>query len=243
VSEPGGDAAGTSDGSAAAASRPAAPDRLGLGRAASGEAANGAALLGALGGARGIIEAVLPGVVFLVVYVTTSDLTPALVASVGVGVLFALARIVQRQSVLQAVGGLVGTLISAVFSRLTHSASGYYVPGFWIDAVYGGVMLVSALVRWPLIGLAVGYFSGKGASWKADARAFRLMTVITLLWTALFFARLAVQLPLYWSDNVPALAIARLAMGLPLYAPLLVLSWLFVRAAFYGGAPAATRPR
>jgi hypothetical protein len=58
------------------------------------------------------------------------------------------------------------------------------------------------------------------------------MQVLTLCWFALFAARLAVQVPLYFAGNVPALAITKLIMGVPLYAPLLLLSWLMVRASF-----------
>jgi hypothetical protein len=54
----------------------------------------------------------------------------------------------------------------------------------------------------------------------------------------MFVARLLVQVPFYFAGNVEALGATRLLMGVPLYAPLLVFSWLVVRAV-YPAKPAA----
>ena len=64
----------------------AAARRAGFSPAADGEPISGHALLAAMGGIRGLVEAVLPGLVFLVAYTITRDLIPALIASVLVGV-------------------------------------------------------------------------------------------------------------------------------------------------------------
>ena len=46
---------------------------------------------------------------------------------------------------------------------------------------------------------------------------------------AMFTARLVVQLPLYYAENVTALGVTRLVMGTPLYAAVLWLAWLSSR--------------
>ncbi len=58
---------------------------------------------------------------------------------------------------------------------------------------------------WPLIGLIAGYLLGEGTSWRADKRRRRVYTWLSLGWAALFFARLVVQLPLYFAGDVTAL--------------------------------------
>ncbi|HEY8588623.1 MAG TPA: DUF3159 domain-containing protein, partial [Naasia sp.] len=45
------------------------------------------------------------------------------------------------------------------------------------------------------------------------------------------------------AGEIELLGTFKLIMGLPLFAPLLVLSWLVVRAAFPDGAPARTAAR
>ncbi|MGY4857033.1 DUF3159 domain-containing protein [Cryobacterium sp. AP23] len=227
----------TPAGGAFADSMAAAARRAGFSPAAEGEPITGHALIAAMGGIRGVVEAVLPGLVFLVAYTITRDLIPALIASVLVGVVFFVLRLAQKQTVTQAVGGLVGIGISAVLALLTGRAEDFYLPGFWTNGVYGAVLLVSALIGWPLIGVGVGFLMGEQFAWRSDPSKRRVLTILTFMWAGLFILRLAVQLPLYYAGNIEWLGATKLLMGIPLYAPLLVLSWLMVRTVY------ATRPQ
>ncbi|MBC7441750.1 MAG: DUF3159 domain-containing protein [Ramlibacter sp.] len=210
----------------------AAARRAGFTPADEGEPISGRALLAAMGGIRGLVEAVLPGLVFLVTYTFTRQLVPSLIAPVAIGVAFIVARRLVRQTVTPAVGGLVGLVISAVLALLTGKAQDFYLPGFWTNGAYGAALLISVLVGWPLVGLAVGFLMGDGVAWRADASKRRVLTILTLCWAGLFGLRLGVQLPLYFSGNVEWLGAAKLLMGIPLYAPLLVISWLMVRSVY-----------
>jgi hypothetical protein len=217
----------------------AAAKRGGLGGIAEGQAPTGAALLAAMGGIRGLAEAIVPGLVFLVLYSFTFNLPLALGASVGVAVIFTVVRIIGRTPVTQAVAGLIGVVASAVLALISGKGSDNFVLGLLTNAGYAAALLVSILVRWPLIGLAVGYLMGDGVAWRANKSKYRAMQLLTLAWLGLFVARLAVQLPLYLADNVAGLAVTKLIMGIPLYAPLLLLSWLVVRAIYRRDSPAA----
>lgn len=210
----------------------AAARKSGLGAMTEGDAPTGKALLAAMGGVRGIVEAILPGLLFLIVYTLTLDLVPSIIAPVALGVVFSIARLVQRQPVTQAVGGLFGIALSAVLALLSGRAEDFYVVGFWTNGGYAAALLISVLVGWPIVGLIAGYLMGTGTSWRAHPGQRRAMRWLTLVWVAMFAARLIVQLPLYFSGNVELLGTLRLLMGIPLYAPLLVLSWLVVRAVF-----------
>lgn len=219
----------------------AAAGRSGLGGLAGEEKLTGRDVLAAVGGVRGILEALLPGLVFLVVYsVLTSfagedaqaALVPALAASVGLAVLFTLARIVVKGQPTQAIAGLVGVLLSAGLALWTGDARDNYVLGFFTNAGYALALLVSLVVRWPVLGLVIGFLMGDGTAWRSDRRKFRLAQFLTLAWVGLFVLRLVVQVPLYLVDNVQALGLTRLLMGVPLYALMLVFTWLLVRAAW-----------
>lgn len=206
--------------------------RAGFAAAADGEPISGRTLLASMGGIRGLVEAVLPGLVFLIVYTLTRDLVPALIAPVLIGLVFVGLRLEARQTVVQAVSGLVGIALSAALALLSGNAEDFYLPGFWTNGVYGAVLLVSALVGWPLIGLAVGFLMGEGTAWRDNPSKRRVLTILTYCWAGLFVLRLVVQVPLYYSGNVEALGAMKLLMGLPLYAPLLVVSWLMVRSVY-----------
>lgn len=191
---------------------------------------SGASLLAAMGGVRGLVETLLPGIVFLVLFTLGTELWISVAAPAALGVLFIVIRAIQREPVVPAISGLIALLISGVLAMTTGRGENFYLVGFYTNAAYGAALLVSVLVRWPVIGLVTGLITGQGSSWRNDRALLRWMSVITLVWVGFFALRLIVQLPLYFAGNVEALGIARLLMGTPMYAVVLVVTVLFVRA-------------
>jgi hypothetical protein len=214
----------------------AAAQQSGLARLKPGETPNGRALLGAVGGIRGILESVLPGIAFLALFLTTHNL----VLSVAIPVVLALAFIVARagaHSPMQsAMAGAVLLAIAAVLTLVTRNAVTNFVPGIIINAVAFVILIVSLIARWPLIGLIVGLLFGDVTGWRADARKRRILTIATWLWVALFAIRLALEVPLFLADNVTALGIVRLITSVPLYALFLWATWFLIRGAYSGDA-------
>lgn len=195
----------------------------------------------AIGGWRGVLESVLPSAAFLVIYTLRPDpLWLSLVVSVGLAAVFSVIRLVQRSPAASAISGLVAVAVAAGLALWTGRGQDNFVPGFFTNAAYGTVLLISALLGWALIGLAAGFLMGDVRGWRQDTRRRRAFFWLTIAWAALFFARLAVQLPLYFAGNVQALGTLKLVMGLPLFAPMVALTWLVVRALYPPEAPADT---
>jgi len=204
----------------------------GLARAATGTQFS---LADAVGGRRGVVEAVGPGLAFVACFTVTRDLRLSLALALGAAGLALLARLVARLPLGPALAGAVGVGISAWSAGRTGDAADFYVPGFVINAVYGSVLLLST-VPWPRVGAfpVVGLLVGPlrdGAAWRADRRRMVLYTRLTWAFAALFALRLAVQLPLYAADAVGPLGVARLVMGVPLMAALAWVAWVTLREA------------
>jgi hypothetical protein len=217
----------------------AAARQSGLTQLKPGETPNARAILGAIGGVRGIIESIVPGIVFLVIYLTTNTvlgngLLIAVLASALVALVFVVARAGARSNLSSAVTGAVLLAITAVLTLITGRAVNNFVPGILINAAGFVAMLVSILVRWPLVGLVVGLLFGDVEGWRKDAVKRRILTIATWFWVALFAIRLAIEVPLYFADNVTALGIVRLITSVPLYAVCLWATWLLVRGVYAG---------
>lgn len=185
-----------------------------------------------MGGWRGVFEAVLPSLAFVVLYTLTQHLLLSLGISVGLAAIFTVTRLVQRSSVSAAFGGLVATAVAAGLALWTGRAEDNFVPGLITNAVYGTAFLISALIGWSIIGLAAGFLMGEGTAWRRDPRQRRVFFWLAIAWAGLFYARLAVQLPLYLAGDVTALGTFKLVMGLPLFAPLVAVTWLAARAVY-----------
>jgi hypothetical protein len=193
----------------------------------------------AVGGVRGVVESVAPGLLFVVAYlVSGQQLTPALVAAGTAALVAVVVRLVQRTPVTQALSGVVGVGVGVIWAWRTGDASDYFLYGLLINAGYLLGTLATVLVGWPLVGLVMGLFAKDGplgggpwrnaVAWHDDRKLRRVYTLATLPWIAMFALRLAVQLPLYFADDVGWLGTAKLAMGLPLTALALWVSWILV---------------
>lgn len=189
-------------------------------------------LWNAMGGALGIVETVLPGLLFVAVFTLTLDPWLAIWISVAISVMFTLYRLIRRQAATQALVGLLGVVISAVLALMSNKPEVNFVVGMVTNGVYGFVFLVSILVGWPLIGVVIGLVRSEGTSWRQNRHHKRVYLGVTALWVGMFTLRLAIEFPLYLAGNIAGLATAKLVLGLPLYVPVLALTWLIVRSLY-----------
>ena len=209
-----------------------AAQNSGFGQVKPGETPTAGALLSAIGGIRGIIESLLPGFPFVVVFAITGETLPSVLIPAAIAVVFVVVRLITRTPVVPALAGLIGIALSAALAIYNNDAKENFVLGFWLNGGYVVALLISLVVRWPVIGIVVGLLRGEGMSWRQDRAKFRVAVVATVLWTCMFGGRLLVQLPLYYSDQTQLLGGAKLIMGLPLYAAVLWVTWLLVRAVY-----------
>ena len=196
-------------------------------------------VLRSAGGVQGIVESILPGLVFLVTFTVTQDLSPALVAALSAAAVFTVVRLIQRRPLTQALAGVAGVGISAWLAHTTGKAENFYLPGFFTNAAYIVAMVTSILVKWPVAGLLFGFIRNEGLDWRKDPARLKAYRLGTWIIVAVLALRLIVQVPLYLMgpDGLAALATTRLVMSTPLYILGVWIAWLVTRP-----APAADLP-
>lgn len=190
-------------------------------------------LMEALGGVRGIIEATLPALVFVVGFITTRNLVWPLVGALAVSIVSLLIRAFTRTAPLQAIGGLLGVGVGVAWAWWSGRGENYFAFSLWLNLAYFIAFAGSLAVRYPLIGLLMGFVREQGLRWRTDPglRADKRAYVwVTLLWAGMFALRLAVKTPLYFAGNVGWLGTTHLLLGTPLFALVLWFSWLLLRA-------------
>lgn len=193
-------------------------------------------VIDAIGGARGVVESMLPGVVFVAIFVITSNLELTVTVSAVLAVLQVIVRLVQRQSAVGAASGLLAVGICLIWAWQSHEARNYYMFGFLTNALYVVLLSLSLIVRVPALGLAVEYIRTLPTEhlrawlndWMSDKPLKRAYTVITALWIGVFALRLIVQVPLYLTNQVGWLGTARLLMGIPFWALMIWISYLII---------------
>ena len=199
-----------------------------------------ALLVRAIGGWRGLFDSGVPAAVFVIVYLASgsitgnNDLSLALWLAIAAGVVVAVWRLTRRESLQQVLAGFVGLGVSAFVASRTGRAEDFFLPGILINLAYGTAFLVSILVRWPLLGVVIGFITGEGLSWRQDRQLRRAYAAASWIWVAVFGIRLLVQVPLYLAEAVGPLGVARIILGWPLFLAAAYVTYRVLRPALAG---------
>lgn len=211
--------------------RESAAKKLGVKASDGSLSLDGKSLLEGMGGKLGITETILPSVLFGASFALTGEAIISVSIAGGTSALFILYRLVTKKSASSALIGAIAVAIAAWLAlREGGEAVDYFLPGFVTNAVYGSVLLISILVRWPIIGVLVEILQGHTTSWRKERKKLTIYSLVTAMWVGFFSLRLAVQVPLYLAGSAELLATARVAMGPPLYALVILVTWLILRA-------------
>lgn len=188
----------------------------------------------ALGGWRGSVETALPMVVFVVVWsLRDHDVRTAAIAAVGVALVLAAVRVVQRSSLQHVLGALVATAVAAFFAVRSGRAEAAFLPGILTSAAFLVGTLVSIATRWPVVGFLVGAGDPRVQedpfAWRRDRGVVRVCARLTWVLVGIYVVRLLVMVPLYLAGHVALLGVGKVVLGWPLWVGgLAVMAWMLV---------------
>jgi hypothetical protein len=202
-----------------------------------------------LGGRGGAIDASVPVVAFVLVWLLAGALnwwSPvgiAAGAAVLAGIVVAVVRLVRGTRPRAVLFGLLGVAVAAIVALYTGRAEDFFLVQILSNVASALAWAVSIVVRWPLLGLVVGTALGQRTRWRRDPDLLRGYQRASWVWVAQYVVRVAVFLPLYQAEWVFALGAARVAFSPALVALSVVLSWPAVRSALPPDHPGIRHPR
>lgn len=180
----------------------------------------------ALGGWGALLDIGLPWIAFMAVFAATDhNLKLALIVAVACGAAIALLRLVRKKPLRNVIGGFIGVAFSAWVANKSGKAENVYLPGMILSGGYLLLYAISIVARWPLFGAIYGLITQTGGEWRKDPDTYRAFNRATLVFAGLFAFRLAIQIPLYLTEQLNALGIAKIGLGLPCYALALWLAY------------------
>ncbi|MGZ4621149.1 MAG: DUF3159 domain-containing protein [Blastococcus sp.] len=105
-----------------------------------------------LGGWRGMVDASLPTVAFVVANIW-GGLRAGVWAALGLALVVFALRLIRRESVQQAVSGLFAVGVAVAIAAASGQARDFFVFGILRNAVIGVVLVASIPIRRPLVGV------------------------------------------------------------------------------------------
>lgn len=204
--------------------------KLGLSQSEEGLKLDAQSLLHASGGELGIVESISPSLLFIAVFLTTKNATAAVIVALSCSVVFLIYRLIRRQALVQVLVGALVVGISAWFAlRPGGDTRDFFLPDLITNAIYFVPLTVSILIRWPIVGLIMGFIRQEGILWRKDSKLLRRYSLATAVLASVFAIRLLVKVPLYISNDLAAMSLAKALMGVPMWAAALWICWLIVK--------------
>jgi len=115
-------------------------------------------VLDQLGGLRGMVDATVPTIAFIVAN-GIGGLRAGIWSALGVAVVIFGLRLVRRESVQQAVSGLFAVGVAVAIAAASGQARDFFVLGIVRNAALGGVLLGSIAFRRPLVGVVAEFLA------------------------------------------------------------------------------------
>ncbi len=179
-------------------------------------------------GRAGAVGGVLPPIAFLVLrpfvgipWAATGSL---LAAAITIAV-----RLSRGNTIRFAVAGAAGALIAAGVALRQDSAEAYFLPGIVQGAGTSLVLLVSIVIRRPIVAFTSWITRGWPAEWYRHPKVQPAYLLATWLWVGFFALRTAWQWRLYITGDEGGLLLTRLVGGWPATVALLVATYVFGR--------------
>jgi Protein of unknown function (DUF3159) len=191
-----------------------------------------AALFEAFGGLRGMVETVLPGLLFVTIYTVNQSLKVSAIAALAVSLVLVAVRLVRRDTVKHAFSGVFGVAFGVVFAMITGNAKDFYLPGMLYTLGLAVAYIVTTLAGLPLIGLILGPIFKENLSWRTrNPGRKKAYAKSSWAWGLILLAKCAILFPLYlWADTTQ-LGWVLVSLKIPPFLLAVWLTWVFLAKA------------
>jgi hypothetical protein len=191
-----------------------------------------AALFEAFGGLRGMIETVLPGLLFVSIFTVNKNLHWSAIAALAVALALVVVRLATRDTVKHAFSGVFGVAFGVVFAMMTGNAKNFYLPGMLYTLGLALAYIITTLAGVPLIGLILGPVFKENLSWRTrNPGRKKAYAKASWAWGLILLAKCAILFPLYWWANTAQLGWVLVALKIPPFLLAVWLTWVFLAKA------------
>ena len=150
-------------------------------------------------------------------------------AALGLAVLIMAYRLIRRQDLTYALGGVVGTGIAVFIAVRTGTTEGFFWPKVLTNGLIGTGLLASVLFKRPAIGFMMEQLLKAPAAWWQHDRVRPAFSEWTLVWASTGFLKSVVYLLLILAGKSGALLGVSVAFGYPLSAFLGFGGYVYIR--------------
>lgn len=172
------------------------------------------------------IDALIPPLVFVIIN-GLFGLRAASFISILTALVFGARRILKKQDLKYAVGGLLGVLAAVGFAYLSGNATNFFIPKIISGAFMVLLSLGTLFIGKPLAAWLSHLTRGWPMDWFMRKDVKPAYSEVTVIWTILLAFRLFIQILLFRGRNLSQIFWVNTLMGTPATIAILVLSYIY----------------
>jgi len=177
-------------------------------------------------GSNSLLDSLLPPLLFLIIN-AVFGFQPALWASLGIGAIITALRLLHRQKIAFALGGLGAALLAIGLRYLLNSSQAYFLPTLINDSLIMLALLVSTIINRPAVAFTSAFTRRWPLDWYWHAQVRPAYSEVTAIWVVYYALKIAIEFVLFRQGNVYRLAIFNFIGGWPALILLLIVSYLY----------------
>lgn len=177
-------------------------------------------------GRNSFLDAILPPIIFLLVNGLVG-FQAAMWGALLLSVVFAVVRIIRKQSLLYALAGVGSVGIAIGIAWFLGKSEGFFLPGLISGSMTLLLTVVSLVIRRPMVAWTSFLARRWPLDWYWHAQVRPAYSEVTFAWAIFFAARLFLQFSLFQNENVNSLVVTNFITGWPATILLLVFSYLY----------------
>lgn len=172
------------------------------------------------------VDALFPPLIFVVFNGLSGLLAASIIATVSAAG-FTLLRLIRKEELKYALGGLSGVLIAVGFAYFSGSAENFFLPKIISSAFMVLLTLGSILRGKPLAALMSHLTRGWPMEWFKRKDVKPAYVEVTLIWGLLLAIRLIIQVLLFRGRNLSQIFWVNMLIGTPFTIMVLIFSYLY----------------
>jgi hypothetical protein len=172
------------------------------------------------------IDALIPPLIFVIANMIWGILA-AIAISILIALILAIRRLVGKQSLKYALGGVSAIVFASLFAFLTENVNNYFIAGAIRSALLFIVGLSSIVLGKPMAAIASHITRGWPIEWYWRKDVIKAYIEVTFVWAFLFLLRFIVQVMLLIEGDTEMIVLVNFILGWPFNITILTLSYVY----------------
>ena len=177
-------------------------------------------------GSNSLLDSFLPPLLFLVIN-ALFGFQQALWASLGIGMAITALRLLRKQKIGFALGGLGTALFAIALRYFLNSSKVFFLPTLINEGLIMLALLVSIIVNRPAVAFTSAFTRRWPLNWYWHEQIRPAYTEVTYIWVVYYALKILLLYIIYQQGNLYRLAIINFIVGWPTLILLLIISYIY----------------